>query len=84
MEEEEDGLEEPTQESEEEEEEEEVPEVMKVSSKECLLAIKKVRSFCQLRNFSASVHHSLKTVENEWVIEATAGKAQKRITDYFQ
>ena len=72
-------------EEEEEEEEEEDETAEKVSPKECLHALKIVRSYCQSRQFNNTVHKSFGKIENQCVFKvAESGKVQKWITDFFQ
>lgn len=69
---------------EEEEEAIDEPEQSKVSPKEALEALEKVRSYCQERKFDDLVHHSLRRVENQCIIESGQEKSvQKSITDFF-
>ena len=67
-----------------EEEAENVEEDPKVTPKECLEALAKVRSFCQVRNFSQTLYDGLKGIENECVKEMSLGKVQRSITSYFK
>ena len=75
------------QEEEEEEEanddEEDVNEV-KVSPRECLEALTKVRAFSQGRNFNFFVHDGLTAIQNQCLIEAREKQVQKKITSFFK
>ena len=81
-------LQRPKNEVEEEEEEanddeEDVNEV-KVSPRECLEALTKVRAFSQGRNFNFFVHDGLTAIQNQCLIEAREKQVQKKITSFFK
>jgi hypothetical protein len=67
------------------EEEVESSPLERVSPKECLEALAKVRSFCQAKELGASVHNSLKKIETECLLDAIdQHSVQKRITEFFK
>ena len=73
------------QEEEEEanDDEEDVNEV-KVSPRECLEALTKVRAFSQGWNFNSFVHDCLTAIQNQCLIEAREKQVQKKITSFFK
>ncbi len=69
----------------EEDEEDEADEAdEKVTARECLAAVAKVRSFCQQRKFNPIVHDALSLIQNACFLEARESQVQQKITDFFK